>query len=75
MGQANSFLFYKSGIYNDKVCSKNFQAVDHAVVSIVFVNHIAQNSKFFTSQVIVGYGVDSKKVPFWILRNSWGAGW
>ncbi|XP_075991788.1 uncharacterized protein LOC142987119 [Anticarsia gemmatalis] len=33
------------------------------------------NQKTLHAAVIIGYGIDEKNIPYWLIKNSWGANW
>jgi C1A family cysteine protease len=56
-----SFGSYKSGIFDDSTCNKDFDRQD-----------IPHNLHAVT---VVGYGTTASGQDYWILRNSWSVGW
>ncbi len=55
----DNFGKYKSGIYDDPECENSISAGGQSV------NH---------NIIIVGYG-EENGIPYWLIRNSWGASW
>lgn len=59
------FMHYKRGIY--KSIGNTWLTRNEAKPQWVKVDH---------SVVLVGWGYDEeKRVPFWVLQNSWGSQW
>jgi len=58
---ANAMQFYKGGVSHPFQFLCNPEGVDHGVLIVGFGEH--------------DYPLFKKKMPYWIIKNSWGTGW
>lgn len=62
----SSLTSYSRGIYNLPDTWDGSTSYVHGVSRWLKTNHAV---------VLVGYGVDARHGPYWVLKNSWGASW